>query len=171
MNPINRFFLPAVLLLFASSACRDGAATRTQAELDDLGTRYADAWSSQQPDQLASFYSEQGILVVNDGAPSVGRDAIAATAEAFMTGFPDMVVTMDSVVPSVDGATFHWTWTGTNTGPGGTGRSVHLNGYEQWTFDQDGLILASQGHYDQAEYERQMTAGETEADSTGVETE
>ena len=49
-------------------------------------------------------------------APSVGRTAIAAAAQDFMTDFPDRVVTMDGV--SVDGAraVCRWTLTGTNTG-------------------------------------------------------
>lgn len=73
-----------------------------------------------------------------------------------MTAFPDMVVSMDSVALDGDHAVFHWTWTGTNTGPGGSGRAVHLSGYEEWTFSEDGLIQESKGRFDVAEYERQM---------------
>jgi len=53
----------------------------------------------------------------------------------------------------------HWHWTGTNTGPEGTGNAVDLRGYEQWTFDGDGLILESLGHLDDVEYQRQLNAG------------
>jgi len=129
----------------------------SQSELTDFATRYAAAWSSQDPQGLASFYAEDGSLIVNAGEPAVGRTAIAAKAGAFMEAFPDMVVTMDSVSQKGNQATFHWTWTGTNTGPGGTGRSVRISGYEEWTFDADGLILESNGHYDEAEYQRQMS--------------
>ena len=59
-------------------------------------------------------------------------------------------------------AVFHWHWTGTHTGPGGTGNSVSMKGYEQWTFDEDGLIRQSLGNYDQAEYERQLGADQEE---------
>jgi hypothetical protein len=65
-----------------------------QTTLTDFGTRYAAAWSSQNPVSLASFYTENGSLTVNGGAPSVGRTAIAETARGFMTAFPDMVVKM-----------------------------------------------------------------------------
>jgi hypothetical protein len=51
---------------------------------------------------------------------------------------------------------FHWTFTGTNTGPGGTGNRVRISGFEKWTFADDGLIVRSQGHYDQDEYNRQL---------------
>ena len=126
-------------------------------ELTDFATRYAAAWSGQNPDELASFYAESGSLRVNEGDPAVGRAAIAAKAGDFMIAFPDMVVRMDSVTLDGDRAVFHWTWTGTNTGPGGTGRAVNLNGYEEWTFSADGLIQESRGHYDEAEYARQMS--------------
>lgn len=130
-----------------------------QAELTDFATRYAAAWSSQNPDSLAAFYSEDGSLTVNADAPSVGRGAIRATAEGYMRAFPDMVVRLDSVVQADPQALFHWTWSGTNTGPGGTGNAVHISGYEEWTFGPDGRISQSLGHFDEAEYQRQVTAG------------
>jgi uncharacterized protein (TIGR02246 family) len=128
----------------------------TNTQLEAFATRYAQAWSSQDPEGLASFYAEGGRLIVNGGEPAVGRAAIAAKARGFMEAFPDMVVRMDSVEQRGDRATFHWTWTGTNTGPGGTGRSVHLGGREVWTLDPDGRIAESDGRYDEAEYARQM---------------
>jgi nuclear transport factor 2 (NTF2) superfamily protein len=51
---------------------------------------------------------------------------------------------------------------GTNTGPGGTGNQVRFSGFEEWTFGEDGLVAESQGHYDQAEYERQLEQGAPE---------
>lgn len=151
-----------VLALVAACAPADEAATPADevpgpADLTDFATRYAAAWSSQDPGHFASFYAEEGSLVVN-GSASEGRDAIRTTAGEFMAAFPDMRVRMDSVVRDDGRAVFHWTWTGTNTGPGGTGRPVDVTGYEEWTFGPDGLIAVSDGHYDQAEYERQMAA-------------
>jgi hypothetical protein len=127
-----------------------------QDQLDDFGTRYAAAWSSGRPDILAAFYSEGGSLRVNSAPPAIGRAAVRATVESFMTGFPDMVVRMDSMVPTANGADFHWIWTGTNTGPGGTGKPVHMIGYEELTFGPDGLITRALGHFDEAEYQRQL---------------
>jgi len=123
-----------------------------------LGKRYAEAWCSQDPEKVAAFYAENGSLSVNEGPPAVGRAAIAREAQAFMTTFPDMVVTFDKLEPRGDGAAFHWTLTGTNTGPGGTGKSVRISGYELWQFDNTGLIENSKGHFDSAEYERQLKA-------------
>ena len=134
----------------------------SQTALTDFGTRYAAAWSSQNPASLASFYNEQGSLAVNGGAPSVGRSAITETARGFMTAFPDMVVKMDEVTRNGSHVIFRWTWTGTNTGPGGTGKPVRINGYEEWTIGADGLIAESKGHYDEAEYQRQLKSGAAE---------
>lgn len=126
-------------------------------ELRKFGARYAAAWSSQDPALLASFYAEDGSLIVNDAPPAVGRDAIAATAGDFMAGFPDMVVRMEEMSVDDGHVIFRWHWTGTNTGPGGTGKAVDLRGYEVWTMTESGKIAESLGHFDEAEYARQVS--------------
>jgi predicted ester cyclase len=126
------------------------------AELIMFAERYAKAWCSQNPEGVAAFFAENGSLKVNNAPPAVGRAAIAKEAQAFMTTFPDMIVMMDDISPDPDGTKFHWTLTGTNTGPGGTGKRVRISGYEVWQFDNAGLIEKSQGHFDAAEYARQL---------------
>jgi steroid delta-isomerase-like uncharacterized protein len=148
--------LGGAVFLFAACATEQQPMER---DLTDLGRRYAAAWSSQNPAQLASFYAEDGSLIVNGGSPSTGRAAIAATAQSFMTAFPDMVVTLERMEKRGDHPVFRWIWTGTNTGPGGTGKFVRITGYEEWTLDSNGLITKSDGHYDEAEYQRQLKVG------------
>ena len=140
-------------------ACQSNEGQSDMRELTEFATRYAAAWSSQDPEAFASFYAENGTLRINDGEPSIGRDAIEETARSFMAAFPDMVVRLVELRQADDHLEFHWRWTGTNTGPGGTGNAVDLRGYEQWTLDEDGLILESLGHYDEAEYRRQLNSG------------
>ena len=133
-------------------------------ETDDLGNfarRYTEAWCSGDPARVAEHYAADGSLTINGGVPSVGRVAITEAAQSFMDTFPDMRVLMDDVRPSDAGSEFHWTLVGTNTGPGGTGNRVRISGYEEWAFDDDGLIGDSQGH-DQAEYDRQIEHGTDE---------
>ena len=127
--------------------------------LHDFASRYAKAWCSQNPESVAAFFAERGSLSINNGPLAVGRAAIAREAQAFMTAFPDMVVTKDEVMHDEEGTKFHWTLTGTNTGPGGTGKRVRISGYELWQLDDDGLIENSKGHFDSAEYERQLKRG------------
>jgi uncharacterized protein (TIGR02246 family) len=124
--------------------------------LTQFAQRYAKAWCSQDPEKVAAFYAENGSLSVNDGLPAIGRAAIAKEEQSFMTTFPDMVVTFDKLEPRGDAAAFHWTLTGTNTEPGGTGNKVHISGHELWKIDNAGLIAESKGNFDAAEYERQL---------------
>ena len=129
------------------------------AQVTAFAKRYAKAWCSQNPESVAAFFAENGSLNVNNGPAAVGRAAIAKEAQAFMTTFPDMVVTMDKVVHDEEGTKFHWTLTGTNTAPGGTGNKVRISGYELWKIENDGLIAESKGNFDGAEYERQLKHG------------
>jgi predicted ester cyclase len=126
------------------------------AKITTFAKRYAEAWCSQNPENVAAFFAENGSLSVNDEPPAVGRAAITEVAQGFMRTFPDMIVTMDDLSRDSDGTKFHWTLTGTNTGPGGTGKRVRISGYELWKIDNDGLIAESEGHFDGAEYERQL---------------
>jgi len=72
-----------------------------------------------------------------------------------MDAFPDLQVLLDDVRLRERGAEYHWTLVGTNSA---TGKRVRISGYEEWTL-ASGLITSSQGHYDQAEYDRQVEHG------------
>jgi predicted ester cyclase len=86
----------------------------------------------------------------------VGRAAITAAAQAFMTDFPDLRVMMDSVDVEGELAIFRWTLDGHNTGPGGSGAHVRISGFEEWHIGNNGLIARSRGHFDAADYQRQI---------------
>lgn len=154
-----RQYLLALVFLSTGlmTACQQESRDLGRGELNEFAIRYAAAWSSQDPERLASHYAKNGVLQINDGDPSVGREAVTETARSFMTPFPDMVVSLVELRRVGDEVQFHWRWTGTYTGPGGNGNAVDLRGYEQWTLDDDGLILQSLGYYDEAEYKRQLT--------------
>ena len=121
------------------------------AQLEDFGKRYTAAWCSHNAASVASFFGERGSLTINDGRPSVGRAAIAAAAREFVTTFPDLVVAMNRLSVDSGRIAYHWTLTGTNTGPGGTGKAVRISGFEEWVFGADGLIAESRGHFDEVE--------------------
>ena len=125
-------------------------------DLKEFATRYTAAWCSQNSASVAAFFSRHGSLTVNDGAPSVGREAIAAAAQGFMTAFPDLKVMMDSASSQGEQCIYRWTLQGHNTGSGGTGAFVRISGYEEWRIGEDGLIAESQGHFDAGDYQRQL---------------
>ncbi len=129
------------------------------AKLREFARRYTAAWCSGQPERVAEFYAPEGSLAINGGPPSVGRAAIAQAARGFMEAFPDLSVRMDDVMVQKGRIEYHWTLTGTNRGPGGTGKQVRISGFESWILSEDGLISKSEGTFDATEYQRQLESG------------
>lgn len=127
--------------------------------LQDLAARYTAAWCSRNPARVAEFYAPNGSLIINSGVPAMGRTEIAESARSFMSSFPDLRVVMDKLVVQGNSAEYHWTLSGTNTGPGGTGNPVRISGFELWQIGADGLIAFSRGHFDAADYDRQLKHG------------
>lgn len=150
----SMFFGITLTMLIIS--CSSTPTSMDREELNAFATKYTAAWCSQNAASVAAHYAADGSLKINTGEPAVGATAITASAQAFMSAFPDMVVRMDSLVVEGERTEYHWTLTGTNTGPGGSGKPVHISGYEEWTMSPDGLIQRSLGHFDEAEYTRQL---------------
>jgi uncharacterized protein (TIGR02246 family) len=133
--------------------------TADRERLLQFAERYTEAWCSHDPARVAEHYAPGGSLTINGGTPAVGRAAVTKAARSFMTAFPDLHVSMDDLVVDGDRVEYRWTLTGTNTGPGGTGKRVRISGFEDWRLGDDGLVADSQGQYDQAEYDRQVEHG------------
>jgi predicted ester cyclase len=128
-------------------------------QLRTFAENYTAAWCSQNAAFVASFYALNGSLTINDGPPAVGRAAIAQAAQGFMTAFPDLKLFMDDLKIEGDRSFYHWTFQGTDTGPGSTGKRVRFSGFERWRLGKDGLIAESKGHFDRALYQRQLEQG------------
>ena len=152
---INHTILPTFLIiLIAMTGCKSD-----KSEYDKIvkfGQKYTDAWNSKEPEKMASFYAEDGILTVNNGTPAVGRKQITETAKSYMEAFPDMVLTMDSLTKGNETYRYYWTFKGTNSGPNGTGNKVDFSGFEEWTMNDKGLVQKSIGTYDADDYTRQL---------------
>jgi len=119
----------------------------------EMAENYTKAWCSHNPDSVASFYAEDGRIVINEGEPSNGRSEITEMAQAFYNDFPDLVVRMDNIRSSGTHAVFMWTLEGTNST---TGNHVEVSGWEYWQYSEDGLVAESAGHFDADEYQRQV---------------
>lgn len=127
--------------------------------LGEFAMQYTAAWCSQDPARVAAHYSLNGSLTINDGVPALGREAIMAAAQEFMTAFPDLQVAMDDLRMEGQYLQYRWTLSGTNNGPGGTGNRVCVGGFEMWKIADDGLIAESHGYFDSAGYQRQLQRG------------
>jgi len=126
-----------------------------QDRVRDFARSYTDAWCNHDPAAVARHFEPGGTIAVNGGAPT----EVAEVARSFISAFPDIKLFMDDVVVKEETVEYHWTFTGTNTGPGGTGNAVRISGFEEWTFGDEGLVVESDGHYDQIEYDRQIEHG------------
>ncbi len=125
--------------------------------LADFGKKYAQAWCSHKPENVAELYAENASASSNGRAPAIGREAIAKGARDFMTAFPDLALFMDSLATTSKGTTFHWTLMGTYTAPNGTVKKLHISGYDVWQLDEKGLIKQSASSFNEDEYNRQLT--------------
>jgi len=148
--------LGPIALLLLLAACTAGRTSMDSTQLNNFAARYTAAWCSRNPASVAAFFSASGSLKVNDGSPAVGRAAITAVAQGFMTAFPDLVIKFDRLAMNGAKVEYHWTLTGTDRGPGGGGHAVRISGFEEWRFGPDGLVVESNGHFDAADYQRQL---------------
>ena len=130
--------------------------TVTPEQAHEMAEKYTQAWCSHVPEAVASHYAEDGEIVINGGESSAGRAAVAEMARGFFDEFPDFVVKMDDVRTSGTHTIFLWTLEGTNTGSGGTGNRVKISGWEYWRLTEDGHVAESVGHFDAADYQRQL---------------
>jgi nuclear transport factor 2 (NTF2) superfamily protein len=130
-----------------------------EARVRDLARSYTEAWCTHDPTRVAGHYVPGGTITINGGDPT----EITEVARSFVTAFPDIQVFMDDLVVKDETVEYHWTFTGTNHGPDGTGKWVRISGYEEWTLGEDGLVVSSRGSYDQDEYDRQLEHGAPES--------
>lgn len=121
-------------------------------QIEQLARDYTEAWCSRDPARVASYYTPGGTIAINGGEPA----PIAEVAASFIAAFPDIEVFQDDLVVVDEVVEYHWTFTGTSAE---TRNPVRIQGFEDWTIGADGLIVRSRGHYDQAEYERQLREG------------
>jgi len=127
-------------------------------QLLEFARRYTDAWCSQDPARVAENYAPDG------SSPST--TAHLSGARRHHRGRP----IVHGRLPGYAGAHGRPRRTRRQRripldarrnehGPGGTGHRVRISGFEEWTIGDDGLIASSLGHYDQAEYDRQVEHG------------
>ena len=122
-------------------------------QIEQLARGYTEAWCSRDPARVAAHYVPGGTIAINGGDAA----GIEEVAQGFVAAFPDIQVFMDDLVLRDDGVVeYRWTFTGTSAE---TGQSVRVPGFEEWTISADGLIADSLGHFDQAEYDRQLREG------------
>ena len=121
-----------------------------------LAEGYTAAWNSGRATAVAGLFATEGQIVINRGTPWLGRAGVAALAQGFYDDVPDLQLTCDGVRVMGDHMVYLWSFTGHHAG---TGNPLRISGCEEWDLDAAGLVQASRGWFDGADYARQVAGG------------
>ena len=117
--------------------------------------RYAKAWSSGNPDEVAACFAPRGRLVFNTGPPPAGRGGIADVVGEIMAAYPRIDITVGSLHEE-EGRWYHeWQMESRH---GTTGQIVSLTGSEMVTVSPDHLLQEVETTLDIRELNRQITS-------------
>lgn len=120
--------------------------------VQDMAAAYTAAWNSKSAEAVASFYAEDGEIIINRGEPWSGRARVQDMAAGFYADVPDLTLTCDDLRVSGNHAIFVWTFTGHDAA---TGKPLNIKGWEEWELNADLRVAASRGWFDAEEYARQ----------------
>ena len=118
-----------------------------------MAQAYTVAWNSGDPHKVASFYAEGAGIIINNGDPHMGNDAMVAMAASFFAAVPDLELTCDELRVAGDHAVFVWTFTGHDSE---TKNPLNVHGWEEWDLTETPHIKASRGWFDADDYARQI---------------
>lgn len=127
--------------------------TPDRATAEKMAQAHCEAWTDQNPEAVASRYAKNTTMGMNGGDPMTSQAEIANMAAGFMADFPDLVLTLDSVLVADHHMVYAWTFEGHHKD---TGNHVKFSGWEEWDLDDDLKVIKSLGWYDNVDYERQV---------------
>jgi predicted ester cyclase len=117
--------------------------------------RLVSGWNARSGAEVAAAFTEDGrrIEFAKPGADIVGRDALAAHTQGYITAVPDCVLDVRGTTVAGDVTVLEWTYRGTHTGdiPGleATGRDIDLPGVSVLKMDGD-LVAEERVYWDAA---------------------
>ncbi|MEM0990965.1 MAG: nuclear transport factor 2 family protein [Pseudomonadota bacterium] len=119
------------------------------AKVAQIAADYTAAWNSKKAEAVASFYAEDGEIIINRGDPWTGRSRVRDMAAGFYADVPDLTLTCDDVRCSGNHVIYVWTFTGHDAK---TGNPLNIRGWEEWELDDDLKVRASRGWFDADDY-------------------
>lgn len=123
----------------------------------EMAKNYTAAWNSLSATAVASFYAEDGEIIINNGDPWSGRARVADMAAGFYADVPDLTLTCDDIRLAGTHAVYVWTFTGHDAA---TGNPLKIQGWEEWEIGADLKVKSSRGWFDAADYAKQVAGGE-----------
>jgi uncharacterized protein (TIGR02246 family) len=139
---------------FAAAAEKDNHPMSLSAEdVAKLAAAYTSAWNTGSPQKVAEFFTEDGEIVINRGAPWRGRAGIAEMAAGFFADVPDMKLVCDGVRRAGSHVVYLWTFSGHASK---SSNPLTIHGWEEWDVSDELKVKASRGWYDSDDYARQV---------------
>ena len=77
-----------------------------------MAADYTAVWNSRSAEAVASFYAEDGEIIINNGDPWTGRSRVQDMAAGFYADVPDLTLACDDVRCAGGHVIFVWTFTG-----------------------------------------------------------
>jgi uncharacterized protein (TIGR02246 family) len=87
-------------------------------EVERMAEEYTAAWNSKSLEAVASFYAEEGEVIINRGEPWSGRSRVWDMAAGFYAEVPDLSLACDDVRCSGNYGICIWTFTGHDASTG-----------------------------------------------------
>jgi uncharacterized protein (TIGR02246 family) len=124
----------------------------TPQQLASIAEAYTAAWNAGSPEAVASFFAEDGQIIINRGDPWRGRSGVRDMAAGFYADVPDLALVCDDIRGAGIHVVYVWTFTGHDAA---SGRPLVIRGWEEWELDADLKVVTSLGWFDAEDYARQ----------------
>jgi predicted ester cyclase len=125
-----------------------------------LDTLLEACWNKKEISKLEMVMSENASRRVNNITVANNRKEVAANIAVFISGFPDLFITMSNLHMSSKYASYNWIFNGTNTGVFGefpaTGKKVKISGMSKVIFNEEGKIVMEEVTYNELDLLQQL---------------
>jgi len=150
-----KIFVIASLFLLPLTSCddKDGSNETEEANKETVINFVSTIWNNKELSSLEIYFADQFIRRVNNAEIAANKIELSANIQVYFTGFPDLSLSIDNIVPYDDIVIMHWTILGTNTGVFGesppTGKKIKINGVTHIKFDNKGKIIYEDVFYNE----------------------
>ena len=152
-----------VLLLASCDLKKQGQNNTSSKEIQmqiTLDTLLEVCWNKKEITKLEMVMTEGVSRRVNSIIVAHDRKEVAANIAVFISGFPDLNITLSNLHISDNYAFYNWTFSGTNTGVFGefpaTGKKVKVSGMSMVIFNQEGKIIQEDVSYTELDFLQQL---------------
>lgn len=118
------------------------------------------SWNKRDLIRLNELTTENISRRVNSVVVANNRNEVKANMNVIMTGFPDLILTLNHSYFSGNNAFIHWTLVGTNTGIYGefpaTSKKIKVDGVSKIQFDKNGKINSEDVFYNELDLLQQL---------------